>query len=385
MNQIIKNRYAKKLKKYWRGTSISIILGLIIITFTCAIVLFGHYLPWSFNLRSKVAEPLRIFNFNETAHPLDSISSCWYDSGDYVIFAQRNALTSFYLSYAYLLTEDPQVKYDIKKVLTTQLHCLSLMMNSSIKQIRDQDSHGLMVSPIIHSLTYPQTEYHFNEGEGRDVALLLSLIYRNLEDKVQAEYWLTEADQRNKKTVSENCCEEGPLSFSDGEFSSLEMLANGVKNQTQNTWGLSLTNILLVDNKRFEIIGYLLKDVQYRWDDRAPQFDYLGGNYDIAGMLALEKIYELNTNDFQYRELADKMYNYLHGINAYNIDFTDDRLAYHPCTRWWATCNLKETLMNGVDESGKFDLTRKDVWRNTEIQLYGQSIYLIAYILYNHL
>jgi hypothetical protein len=80
--------------------------------------------------------------------------------------------------------------------------------------------------------------------------------------------------------------------------------------------------------------------------------------------------------------VSDLLYSYLHGQNQYSVDFTYYKTPHHPCGAWWAFCGLQETLINGIDEKGTFDLTRNDRWRMTEIQLVGQSRYVLAYVLY---
>lgn len=327
---------------------------------------------------------MRVFVYNQSKHS-DPVSGCWYDSGDYVVFAQRNALSLYYLSLTYSVAQDSAVRDDLKKIIDQQYGCLSKMMDRGYKQFRDQSSHGLMVPPVIDSIISPQKSYKFDEKEGRDVSLLLYnsaiLTGRNYD----ADRWLALAEKKTLRTISSECCEEGPLVLNDTEFGALNDFSYHDISHGNKGWGISLRSILALQNKEYDHIREILKAVQKEWNTNAHQFDYIGGNYDIAGTIALERLYAEATGDQSFHALSKLMYDYLHGSNSYNVDFTNYDHPHHPCGEWWGGCRLKETLINGIDERREFNINRRDIWRLTEIQLVGQARYILSYVLYNNL
>lgn len=357
------------------------LVSLVIILF---IVSLSSYRQTSFGLKSAIGPALRVFVYNQSKHP-DPVAGCWYDSGDYVIFAQRNALSLYYLSLTYSIAQDSVVRDDLKKVIDQQYTCLSQMMDRGYKQFRDQSSHGTIVAPLLHRFMNSQTSYKFEESEGRDVSLLLYNIAVLTGRKYEADKWLAIAEKSPLRTKSTACCEEGPLVLDDTEFGALNDFSYHDISHGNMSWGISLRSILALQNKEYDQIRGTLKSVGKEWDDHAYQFDYIGGNYDIAGTIALERLYSNATGDQSFHTLSKLMYDYLHGNNSYNVDFTDYPAPHHPCGEWWSSCRLKNTLINGIDEKRKFDTNRDDIWRLTEIQLVGQARYILSYVLYNNL
>lgn len=357
------------------------LVSLVIISFISTL---SSYRQNSFGLKSAVGSALRVFVYNQSKHS-DPVAGCWYDSGDYIVFAQRNALSLYYLSLTYSLAQDPAVRDDLKKIIDQQYRCLSQMMDRGYKQFRDQTSHGLIVPPFIHRLMNPQTAYKFEEGEGRDVSLLLYNTAILTGRKFDADRWLAVAEKSPLRTKSSACCEEGPLVLNDTEFGALNDFSYNDISHGNKGWGISLRSILALQNKEYDHIREILKAVRKEWDTNAYQFDYIGGNYDIAGTIALERLYARATGDESFYTLSKMLYDYLHGSNAYNINFTDYPDPHHPCGEWWNGCHLKETLINGIDEQRSFNINRTDVWRLTEIQLVGQARYILSYVLYNNL
>ncbi len=357
--------------------------------FALALIASGAALVWPYydfekNDGGYLEQSLEIFTYNESKHFVDPVPGCWYDSGDYIVFTQRNARTLYYLSLAYAEAKDASAKTSLLRVIDRQLGCFDGLLERNIKQIRDQRSHIAIVPPIVNQIVTPQSVYYFRDGEGRDVYLLRSLIAKNLGDEAGARIWLKEAEKKTDVTMSEKCCEEGPLHLSEKSQKALELLV-GLKDTEEydGGWGIDLSNITLIESGDFFKVRDILEDVRDAWDGEVPrQFDYIGGNYDIAGTIALERLYAKKTGDRQFKRLSDDLFAYLHGVNGYDIHFTEYKTPHHPCGEWWARCSLSETLINGIDESLEFDTSRRDIWRLTEVQLTGQAEYVFALILY---
>lgn|GEM_PF-3372633 len=356
-----------------------------------AIIFIASIIVWpyqyrNFKLTSEIAPALRVFYYNQSHHTSDPVKNCWYDSGDYIVFSFRNLESLYYLSLAYKYSTNSEVKQDLLRTINSQLPCTDKMLSDGWKQFRDQDSHGSNLPPLLHQLFYPQNFYRLQTDEGKELFALRALVAQNLGDSQSMNFYRTKSAQTKLKTTSENCCEEGPLVMSDQDFTELLAL-NGLaipeKQLNGSGWAISFENIRLIQEKKYDKIKKLLLAVQQKWTDQALQFDYIGGNYDIAGTIAIEKLYEKETNDYSFRPLSDSLYDYLHAKNAYHIDFTEYEKTHHPCGQWWATCNLHETLINGIDEELSFDPERRDIWRMTEIQLVGQARYILAMVLYN--
>jgi hypothetical protein len=189
--------------------------------------------------------------------------------------------------------------------------------------------------------------------------------------------------QRETKTGSENCGEEGIVSIDDKNYQALLDLAGLTQYTADGGWGLQPRVLLELEEQHYDDIQRQLQKVTEEWSDSSTLFDYIGGNYDIAGTISLIHLYNLKTGDNRFNGLASTLYEYLHGKNKYHVDFTDVKDIHHPCGKWWARCDLAETLVNGADESLAFDLARPDAWRISEVQLVGQAEYVLAYILHN--
>lgn len=338
------------------------------------------YREQDFALRSPIAKELRIFLYNETHHKNDP-AYCWYDSGDYVIFAHRNTQALYYLSLAYKASNREDVKEDLRFVIERQLDCLQNMTHENIKQIRDQRNHSVLMPPLFDRWFFPQERYLFQEKEGRDIVILHALILKNIgiED---AEIPSLPTLPTNK-TVSENCCEEGPLSLTTEEMSSLELLFSQKQKPAQGGWGINFTHLAHLQAESFDYIGSVLATVAEDFSNEPEGFHYIGGNYDIAGTIALEAFYRKKTGDTQFQSLSKNLWEYLHGTNRYGIHFVNTSHIHHPCGTWWGLCTLPQTLVNGVDETEEYNLKRKDIWRLTEAQLVGQAQYILASVLYN--
>lgn len=335
-------------------------------------------------MNSPLSASLDIFSYNQSQHN-DPVGACWYDSGDYIVFLQRNVETLFYLSMAYQESENDLVKADLKRVVDQQLPCVETMLSMNLKQFRDQRSHGQNYLPPRFSRPTPKGEiYTFREGEGKDVHLLLSLTYQNLGDMRQAEKHLEQAEKLNDITITERCCEEGPLQHSYNEYIALQALAHSEDvddDLYDGVWGANFITLAHLEANHQGVVERLLRAVEENWSLEASQFDYIGGNYDIAGTIVIEELYSKQFKDEQFEDLTDEMWDYLHGENEYEVDFTNYEDVYHPCY-FFDACLLSETLINGRDKEG-FDPHRKDVWRNTEVQLVGHAQFILATVLYN--
>lgn len=332
-------------------------------------------------MTSPLADALAVFFYNRSQHS-DPVPKCWYDSGDYTVFISRNAETTYYLSLAYHYSNTPEVREDLLKVITQQLDCIQHMLTSNYKQFRDMESHGYNLPPLFNQWIYPNNFYTFDASEGRDVYLFLALTYRNLDQPEQAIQFLKQAQEKITQTYAAHCCEAGPLELSANDLAALEILAaQSTANPALLTdiWGIRLAALANLDNP--EIIRGVLSTVA---ENELPLFEYLGGNYDIAGTIALERMYAQRYQDDSFLPVSKKLYQYLTGANDSAVDFTHFPTPYHPCT-FFHVCTLKSTLINGVDETHTFDPERPDVWNNTEVQLTGQAKFILAKVMYEKL
>ena len=371
------------LKSFYKNKYFYITI-LIIILIALVFVTMRPYQYRNFGLTSKIKDPLRVFYYNQSIHTNDPVTQCWYDGGDYLVFLHRNIETLYYLSFAYMYAEDRRVQKDLLNTIEGQLGCVDAMLEGNWKQFRDQDAHIGILPPIVNKLLAPQEFYPLKEHEGGDVYTLRALIAKNIGKEKRYSAFLAFAQERGI-TTSDNCCEEGLVGMDNEDFINIQVLA-GLKNiEVQDDsagWGISYENIRLLEEEKFDNIEKVLKGVQDNWDKQALDFDYIGGNYDIAGTIALERLYAKKSGDDKFIGLSNSMMSYLHGSNAYNVDFSAYTDIHHPCGQWWARCNLDETLINGIDERRNFDTHRKDIWRLTEMQLKGQAEYILALVLF---
>ncbi len=360
------------------------LLGVLLLSGVLFFYSTSPYTTRKFEFQSNIGNSLKVFLYNESAFN-DPIPGCWYDSGDYIVFLHRNAETFYYLSLAYEQASSPQVKADIKYVLDRQSTCIDGMLKRNYKQFGDQGSHGINLPPTFSSAFYPRNNYHMRPGEGKDVYLLYSLSFTNLGDTKNAANWLKKAEEADTKTISENCCEGGPLFLTPMDYTGLTGLSGieDVNARDLNTiWGVHFPALLSIKNGEKGMLSDMLSSVEERWTQHDSPFLYLGGNYDIAGTIALERMYAKKFNDHSFDDLASSLIHYLKGENQYHTDFTNYPSPYHPCA-FFASCSLPDTLINGADSDG-FDPKRNDIWRNTEIQLFGQAEYVLALVLYNN-
>lgn len=328
---------------------------------------------------SDLADALHYFSLTTSVHQ-DAVAGCWYDSGDYVVFLSRDALAAWYLSIAYRESTDESERNDIRALLQSQLVCLDEMMARGVKQFRDQDSHGVNVPPILHQVFYPQRSYAFREGEGRDVALLLALTYENLDETSRRDAYTDIAKRLTTTTSSAQCCEEGPVVMSDAWLNALETL-RGLRGADEPIalWGAQPPAVATLESGNAVAVAGVLKYVQDQFAETGAPFQYIGGNYDIAGTIVLERMYAREAHDEQFLPLSRRLMGYLEGENAYHIDFTHYPNPYHPC-RFFRACVLNDVLVNGVDERVAVPPTMEP-WRVEEVQTYGQAIYVLAKVL----
>lgn len=328
-------------------------------------------------------EALQFFARNTDNHP-DPLQGCWYDAGDYLVFTPRTAEALWYLSLAYKASDTPRQKQALLATMSPALDCVVAMDKASYKQFRDARSHASRLPPFLHRFLTPQTVYSYAPGEGRDVAAFLSLTYKNLGDMKASDSWKTTALSRTSVTTSKACCEGGPLMLTPEEMQALEWLAGigpAPSYDSHALWGAQLTSIAELEIGDSSRLARVFAYVEKTFTDAADDFAYLGGNYDIAGTILAIHLYEQKTGDVSYAPLAVHLQAYLKGQNAAGRDFTHlGSDIYHVCG-WYRACDLPETLVNGVDESGSFDLSRHDVWRIAEVQTVGQAIYAASRLL----
>lgn len=340
----------------------------------------SNYRTEALQTKTNLQDSLVFFERNTSQHT-DAVSGCWYDAGDYLVFSPRTAEAAWYLSLAYKTTQNKSDKDALLQTLLPAINCVEEMDKMEHKQYRDARSHASRLPPELHMLVTPDSTYSYAPGEGRDIALFLSLIYTNLGNTSQADLWLNKARGRQQITKSEECCEEGPLMISETDMQALEFLA-GLSTEpaypSKAIWGGQLPAIAEILKGDPEKVKRVLSFVNDDWTPQAKSFTYIGGNYDIVGTNAMACLFEKRTGDKSFRKIASDLIDYIHGKNPYNQNFTalGDQI-YHPCA-WYNVCELPNTLVNGVDESGEFDLNRKDVWRISEVQTVGQAVYTLS-------
>ncbi len=354
-------------------------------------LLFSLFLAWFFyhwtlqgyqnksiTFESELAESLMIFEYNQSQHK-DPVSDCWYDSGDYIVVLPRNTEALFYLSLAYRYAQLEVTKNDLKQVIDQQLVCVEKMLTLNFKQFRDQASHGFNMPPFFNEHFYPSDSYFFRDEEGADVFLMLSLVHDNLGNTEQSLVYKGRVENKGL-TSSDSCCEWGPLVLEDMEWKALQGLAD-IENSSlpEHRWGIQFPSLLSLKRGDFDSVEGLLSFVESEWKGQAWPFEYLGGNYDIAGTIALERLYAEATGDDSYRELSDDLYAYLVGDNDYDFDFTQADELYHPCS-FFKVCELKDTLINGIYEEGQVEIEKN--WQTREVQLVGQAQYVLMKVLY---
>lgn len=335
------------------------------------------YLEKNIAFESELAEALKIFEYNQSQHH-DPVPGCWYDSGDYLVFLPRNAEAVFYLSLAYAEAKSDEVKSDLKKVIDQQLPCLEAMLKMNYKQFRDQATHGIHLPPLWNETFYLSQDHFFEAGESGDVLRMLALIDENLGEPEKAEIYKAQAHDKNR-TISANCCEQGPLVLSDEKWQGLQGLANDSPDIPEDIWGAQFSSLYALDQNQGDKLKGLFGFIQKQWEGGKNPFLYLGGNYDVAGTIALERLYAKKTGDESFKPLSDKLYAYLMGENEFHYRFTQSDYIYHPCY-FFQVCHLEDTLINGPNE--KNQTTIQKTWQNAEVQLVGQAEYVLMKVLY---
>lgn len=328
---------------------------------------------------SDLADALHYFSLTTSVHH-DAVTGCWYDSGDYVVFLSRDALAAWYLSMAYRESTDELERNDIQSLLRGQLVCLDEMMARGVKQFRDQKNHGVNLPPMLNQVLYPQNSYMLSEGEGRDTALLLALTYENLGETSRRDAYTDLAQRLTFPTSSAQCCEEGPVVMSTVWLDALETL-RGIRETGEQTalWGAQPPAIATLESGNVSAVAGVLEYVEKQFTETGVPFQYIGGNYDIAGTIVLERLYARKTHDERFLSLSRRLMGYLEGENVYRTDFTHYPNPYHPC-RFFRACVLSDVLVNGVDDRGIVPPTTEP-WRVEEVQTYGQAIYVLAKVL----
>lgn len=365
-------------KKHWKNNFWFFTLAIII-----SLGLLRAFLVAPYNLKpdsdSPYANALFFFTVNRSVFA-DPAAHCWYDSGDYLIFSHRQALTVWYLSIAYRETDDQDLKNDLSVMINEQLACADDLLAANLKQIRDQNNHGINLPPVLHRWFYPNETYSYGPGEGQDVRALLTLAAENIGDVSRAANYRKKLEPITTLTTSEQCCEQGPLRFPAEWATALNLLTETTAGTYPGPlWGLQPTALAALEHGDPATVAGVLEYVENNFEENGVPFDYLGGNYDIAGTIALERLYARQTGSEQYAALSERLNDYLHGNNEYQTDFTYFSTPYHPCA-FFRACTLSDALVNGVDASHTVT-PEQTPWNVAEIQSYGQAIYLLSQVL----
>lgn len=357
------------------------------IAFFLATLLVVFFLLYSYTLRgyrnqvtplnSELADALEIFQYNQSQHG-DLVPGCWYDSGDYIVVLPRNVESLFYLSLAHHYAESEVVKRDLELVIEPQLTCVEAMLAQKLKQFRDQQSHGFHFPPFLGERIYPTPHYFFREEEGGDVFSMLSVVYDNLGESERISPYKNLSEKG--VTSSENCCEGGPLVLHSEEWKTLQELSKEDPALTpEKIWGIQFSSLLALKEREFEKIRGLLTFLENAWNGGPEPFVYLGGNYDIAGTIALERLYAKETGNNEFKSLSDALYAYLNGENTYQFNFTQADPVYHPCS-FFRICELKDALINGIYHEDQTEIENN--WQTREVQLVGQAQYALMKVVY---
>lgn len=352
-----------------------VLVGVVAVAVFRAVTVAPYRAPLPYD--SDLRDALALFTYNKSAFP-DAVAGCWYDSGDYLVFLHRNALTLWYLSLAYRAEGNETARADIARVLADQLPCAETMLQAGLKQFRDQRNHGLNLSPLMNRWMYGTSEYGLRQGEGGDIAQLLALTEENIGNADRAKELRDSYGSAAVPTTTEACCEEGPIVFSTEWQTAIASLPDGAR-MTSGFWGAQPPVIAALAADDTESIRRLLQDVEVQFTSYGEPFDYLGGNYDIAGTVVAARLYAMETGDESFDALADRLWSYLHGENVYRTDFTMYPKPYHPCA-FLRACSLRDTLVNGIDERHDAGVLSQP-WRVAEVQTYGQAIYVLARVL----
>ena len=352
----------------------NIIIGCFVSLLFSLVLLFHGYIRPLPTFSSELGRSLAFFYRNESQHK-DPVKHCLYDAGDYLVFIQRNTEALALLSYAYTWAKTDAAKHDLIQTIDRFLPCSEQMFSLKLKQFRDQSNHGVNLPPIINEWLYPQNTYSFEQAEGRDVAALLFLIEKNMDKDTHAFI-----SPIAFATASANCCEGGTLILNAQQLAAIDTLLPEGKNNVDGMWGLDWRAISAVEHGDWNDVKRTLTTIQERFKPTGEPFLYPNGNKDIAGTVALERLYARATGDKSFETLSHELFSYLHGKNVYKIDFTNSPRLYHPC-QFFHVCTLQETLVNGADEHG-VDVHRPDIWKNTEPSITTQATYVIASLLY---
>lgn len=329
---------------------------------------------------SPLKNSLKIFYANQSQHS-DPVQNCWYDSGDYLVFLHRNVESLYYLTLAYQHAQKEETKSDLKSTIGQQLECVDAMISANLKQFRDQSSHGIALPPLLDSIVKTSPTYELKEDEGIDVMLILAAIYKIIGDSQKQTFYSELAQTKTSITQSENCCEGGPVVIADTDLRDVISLFQQQAYEHDSIWGIHFSSLEALSKQAYPSIQGVLSFVDQTFNEKGFPFNYLGGNYDIAGTIALERLYARQTGDESFFSLSERLMNYLHGDNFYQISFVNVPNLYHPCSFFFA-CSLPETLTNGVDESDTWNSQPQHLWRTHEVQLPGQARYILASVLF---
>lgn len=317
---------------------------------------------------------LRFFDANTSKHHNDPVSSCWYDAGDYIVFLPHQLLATWYLTQAQDVAQTPEVTERLARVIEQSKTCLKSALQQNWKQFRDMSSHGIPLPPWLHERFYPETFYTLNEQEGRDMWMIWKSI---LEATHAPQEELDQADQeiasRTTTTTTEHCCESGPLSLSPSVVRAFE---SSFSQPTSDLWGAQPQTLRTLEMNP-QIIKDLLTELQ---KDPHPEerFFYWNGNRDLAGTVALERLYARQTGDQSFRDLSAHFVAFLENKeNPWKISFSNDPNLHHPCQQL-LLCSYEGFLAAGLD-----DTHPNEPWRMHEPDLVTQSVYTLASVLWN--
>lgn len=316
---------------------------------------------------SEFGKYLTLFRANTSQHN-DPAPGCWYDAGDYVVFIPHQIEATLYLTEARKNIQDPEKLTELDEVISTSVTCIDQALAENWKQFRDVRSHGVNLPPWLHKKIYPEEFYKFEEGEGLDAWLLWKEIVNNLEntDGLKTATKIdSEIASRTKQTYSSNCCESGPLKLKKEAYLPL------TGQNSDEIWGYNEQSKYWLENSPSRITALL----DHLASEEKPEinFHYWSGNRDIAGTVALERLYSKKTGDTRFLELSNDLLKLLEeDREEFEGSFIDDSKLYHPC-RFFNACTTEGILASGLDFSKP-----KEPWRLHEPTLVTQATYILA-------
>ncbi len=351
---------SRTTKQLWiiRGSAVA---GAILILLAgCWAITNTQYPAPPQNPEAPVTKILTLFAYNTSKHTSDPIPGCWYDAGDYVTFLPHQAVATLYLQKARTAATQRQTQAALDDVINQSISCLRPAMAENWKQFRDQTSHGVNLPPWLHQRIYPQHTAKTRPNEGWDFWRLWAAIIED--ERTAAADAYAYSKTLAEEVTSSNCCEGGPLTIMEGN-------ANDI-------WGASPAALDALEKNPASIRNLLTELAA----DPNPtsRFHYWGGNRDIAGTVALERLYARKTGDEQFKPLSEHLVAFLNGDNPWKIPFTNDPKLYHPC-RFFRACPTNGILAAGLDLSNP-----SEPWRMHEPTLITQATYVLAMVLWNN-